>query len=349
MFISKIRKARCIMANYTGKKCISCGNLFSEGDDIVVCPDCGTPYHRDCYQKEGACINTALHESGISWGESAQSSEETIRCIRCGYESASDKIFCEKCGTPLIKGQETEERPFNGYNQSKEDAQGESGATFNPFGGGASGTDNTNEQQTQNQFAPFPTPMVFDRNSEIDGIKLDDYAKYVKTNPLPFLSNFVRFGKFGRKVSLNIPAFLFPNVYFFFRKMTLIGIVMLVFNAFFDIPMMIELLQSGRAGYTIDLGIDTTGKVFQALSGAAWYLSFLVQFLAGFAANYIYYKKARKTILRFRADTSLTEEQVSEGISKAGGTSWGAVFLAFACYSAVLIGAIFILSKFILK
>ena len=50
------------MANYTGKKCFSCGEVFKDGDDIVVCPECGTPYHRECYLKEGKCINDALHE-----------------------------------------------------------------------------------------------------------------------------------------------------------------------------------------------------------------------------------------------------------------------------------------------
>ena len=46
------------MANYTGK-CFSCGEVFKDGDDIVVCPECGTPYHRECYLKEGKCINDA--------------------------------------------------------------------------------------------------------------------------------------------------------------------------------------------------------------------------------------------------------------------------------------------------
>ena len=34
---------------------------------------------------------------------------------------------------------------------------------------------------------------------------------HLKASPLPFLSSFVRFGKFGRKFSLNIPAFLFAR------------------------------------------------------------------------------------------------------------------------------------------
>ena len=45
------------MSNFTGSKCIICENEFNDNDDIVVCPECGTPYHRECYQKEGKCVN----------------------------------------------------------------------------------------------------------------------------------------------------------------------------------------------------------------------------------------------------------------------------------------------------
>ena len=55
------------MATYTGAKCKVCQEPFKDGDDIVVCPDCGTPYHRECYKKAGKCINDELHESGGSW------------------------------------------------------------------------------------------------------------------------------------------------------------------------------------------------------------------------------------------------------------------------------------------
>ena len=83
------------MADYTGAECLSCGKKFESGDDIVVCPECGTPYHRECYLKEGKCINTELHENGQSWskGSSQEQSEDSIRCIRCGAENPADKIF----------------------------------------------------------------------------------------------------------------------------------------------------------------------------------------------------------------------------------------------------------------
>lgn len=49
------------MADYTGIKCPVCDKPFQPGDDIVVCPQCGAPYHRECYQQEGKCKFDDLH------------------------------------------------------------------------------------------------------------------------------------------------------------------------------------------------------------------------------------------------------------------------------------------------
>ena len=41
------------MPKYYGCPCEGCGKPLTLQDDIVVCPDCGAPYHRDCYEKLG--------------------------------------------------------------------------------------------------------------------------------------------------------------------------------------------------------------------------------------------------------------------------------------------------------
>lgn len=51
------------MKIHIGEKCIVCGKTFTETDDVVVCPECGTPYHRACWQEHNACINQKLHET----------------------------------------------------------------------------------------------------------------------------------------------------------------------------------------------------------------------------------------------------------------------------------------------
>ena len=55
------------MNNYVGCVCSVCNKPFAAGDDIVVCPECGTPYHRACYQAAGGCVHEAQHAEGYAW------------------------------------------------------------------------------------------------------------------------------------------------------------------------------------------------------------------------------------------------------------------------------------------
>ena len=50
--------------DFLGKTCPVCSQNFHEGDDVVVCPKCGAPYHRDCYKQNGKCIFPELHKDG---------------------------------------------------------------------------------------------------------------------------------------------------------------------------------------------------------------------------------------------------------------------------------------------
>lgn len=47
--------------NQTGKKCALCGIIFDENDDVVVCPECGAPHHRDCWKQTGHCAREEFH------------------------------------------------------------------------------------------------------------------------------------------------------------------------------------------------------------------------------------------------------------------------------------------------
>ena len=52
------------MPKYYGCPCEGCGKPLTLQDDIVVCPDCGAPYHRVCYEKLGQCIHRPAHAAG---------------------------------------------------------------------------------------------------------------------------------------------------------------------------------------------------------------------------------------------------------------------------------------------
>ena len=316
------------MSNYNGTKCISCEEIFKDGDDVVVCPVCGTPYHRECYNKEGECINLTLHESGESWKPEYEQSEsgtnqsaEPVKCIRCGAENPPQGLFCSKCGMPLSGNQGA--RPFNGANE------------------------NMNGQDFERQFGGFGmngfNTMVLDENSDIDGIKLGDYAKYAGKNPISFLANFIRFGKNGSKISLNFSAFIVPELYFFYRKTPLIGVLMLLATVVISIPSIVFLGQSGMSGYTLlDTAFNLEDKNFLMISSICSYLEMGLRFLSGLFANYWYYKKARKDIIGIRNKNMNGDEQaVKQAIAEKGGVSWISVIVAVTVYF-VLTSAIII-------
>lgn len=52
---------------YNGLPCPVCGRIMTDDDDIVVCPECATPQHRECWMKTGHCINEDKHSSGYVW------------------------------------------------------------------------------------------------------------------------------------------------------------------------------------------------------------------------------------------------------------------------------------------
>lgn len=68
---------------FENDKCPVCEKVFAEGEDIVVCPHCGTPHHRECYNKIHACFNKELHGTDFKFHRSAETEQteeqETVK------------------------------------------------------------------------------------------------------------------------------------------------------------------------------------------------------------------------------------------------------------------------------
>ena len=337
------------MGKYDGFKCLSCGNAFTADDDVVVCPDCGTPYHRACYEKEGRCINDELHEKGGTWQPAEERTEavsdEPIRCARCGQENPPTGLFCNRCGMPLSNSF-NEPRPFNDNPGMHQGANGQ------PGGMGQQGYNRA--QNPQGGFGPQgmggfanPNAMRFDQDSDIDGVKLGDLARYVGKNQFSYLTSFIRFGKFGGKVSLNFSALLFPQLYFFYRKMNLIGIIYMILTVAFSIP---TIMMMSAAGYLPKISFVTESYVnssnFAMILNLCSSALMVTQCISAIFANYWYYKTARKKIMQVRTESAgADEEEIRETITKRGGVSMAAFLLAVLVTYAMLIGAVFIMNK----
>ena len=96
--------------------CPVCNNKFTDDDDVVVCPECGTPHHRDCYFSNGGCFNEEKHNSTENVSEAyKQDVAEEIEAISVEPVEFQDKkeeerneffknVSFNPSSTPLIGG-----------------------------------------------------------------------------------------------------------------------------------------------------------------------------------------------------------------------------------------------------
>lgn len=190
------------MEKYINEKCPVCEKDFQSGDDIVVCPECGTPHHRECYNSIHHCANASKHSEGFTYTESEKPKEEPVYSspeeefqAMLGAKQTQERRFCHKCGKPVDAGAsmcmhcgaELEELPAKDYTQ-------------------------------------FSEQMHTDE--EIDGETVSDIAAAVGTNSARFIPRF----KANKKFSWNWSAFIFGPYYLFYRKMYRAGIIAMIIN-----------------------------------------------------------------------------------------------------------------------
>ncbi|TCL43547.1 RING finger protein [Harryflintia acetispora] len=268
------------MSKYTGVKCPICEQKFTDGDDIVVCPVCGTPYHRTCYQKAGSCVNQKLHETHTEWSEQgARAQEETkydaslpLRCPKCGTVNPSDGIFCQICGSRLGEG-------------SGPHAQN---PTQNP------------DPITLN---PFTTPYGgVSPDEEIDGVSVRDIALYVGENSHYFIPKFKSFSGGGRHSTWNWPAFLFRGYYFLYRKMYGLGVALLLITAAIGLPALLINLALASQLYNLPLisMAPATFDLLNKLRFAGSLLSALLSVGCAILFNRAYCRKVIRSVKKIQ-------------------------------------------------
>ncbi len=91
------------MPKYYGCPCEGCGRPLALTDDIVVCPDCRAPYHRECYEKLGRCIHSPAHGAGYEWTFPYKDDADLRTCPSCGERHAAqrrDLPLLRRCPAP---------------------------------------------------------------------------------------------------------------------------------------------------------------------------------------------------------------------------------------------------------
>lgn len=311
------------MPRYIGQPCTSCRSVFREGDDIVVCPECGSPYHKECYKNEGKCINTILHETGESWqpspaapepfaNENGQRAERV--CGNCGTHNGADAYFCSGCGVALNNNPigRQQVNPQGGQFGT----QGQYGQQ--QYGGRPYGTG-------MNGMPPFLNVRAIDAETDIDGNTVGEYSDYVGFAKIYYyIPKFMRFAKTRNIISFNFAAFLFPHLWFAYRKMPLYSAITLVLSLILGIPSIIDYCNlMGVASFSW-IGSATFIAVYNLCST----LSMILSVFCGIYANRLYYKKAHDDINRIKeACTESTERKTA--ILREGGVSGKYMAIAF--------------------
>lgn len=74
---------------FKNEKCAVCGMKFFDDEEIVVCPECGTPYHRECWRRTGNCVHSAVHGS-FEWKGEAQELKEHFENIESAQNAKNE-------------------------------------------------------------------------------------------------------------------------------------------------------------------------------------------------------------------------------------------------------------------
>lgn len=195
--------------DYIGKKCPVCQQYFHADDDIVVCPECGTPHHRECYENLGHCFNEGLHGQDYDYQEETADESKNVKiCPSCGKPNDSSHFFCGHCGATLNPEQPNNQQtpPPSGFPFGQQNGQPQ-----NTQGGAFNGI-------------PYMDPLGgVDSNADFgEGVTAGETAKYVKQNTPYFIRIFNNI-KTINKSKFNFSAAIFTGGYLLYRKMYKLG------------------------------------------------------------------------------------------------------------------------------
>lgn len=204
-------------------KCPVCNEQFKPGDDVVVCPECGAPHHRECYENTGHCHYEDKHCEDFSFEDlyndsadnNAEGTDDVIICPKCKSENPKATFYCNKCGYPLNERDRNNNSAQNNQNPTGQPYGQPFNQNMPPFGfGGQSGMG-----------VPFDPMAGIDSEEPIaDDVTAGEMSKFVGKNTPYYILIFNRIKKFGNS-RFNFSAFLFSGIYFLYRKMVGIGII----------------------------------------------------------------------------------------------------------------------------
>jgi len=202
------------MNNFKDVICPACEKAFTERDAVVVCPDCGAPYHRACYDMEGQCIFTELHDKGFEW--------KPIRSV-----PGIPKEFADMLQDVAAEAMKPEPENKDTFSQAF-DKRREQDKKDDGFVG----------QSAFERFGFFEFEEFKPRDSEESHIFGVSEKEIVCFQGGAGILRFMRYRRIaaGQKVSFNIFAGFFSSWYMFYYRMRFAGVLLAVAGFLFNLP-----------------------------------------------------------------------------------------------------------------
>lgn len=259
---------------YKGETCSKCGTIFNEDDDVVVCPECGSPHHRDCYKLTNICANNERHSEGFKWTPSVprktDAHEPAAFCPFCNYKVSPDAEECPRCKKSLVE----------------------------------SGTRN------ENGIVPNSFPRLFgiEHDKKINGANAWELVYFVSRNPIYFIPLFNHFAETGKKISFNLCCFIFPPVYFAYRRMWGWAVFTAVISVLLSLPITLAYFADAALRdnvYTVFSQpvlnmICDNSHILNAATEICNVLDFAVRMLLCLFGNRLYYNYATNSVKTLR-------------------------------------------------
>ena len=286
--------------NTEGVSCVRCHAYLFPEDDIVYCPVCGAPHHRECYNQLGHCALEEFHgtdrqydkvkareeeQAAAEMPNTGENAEGLITCQMCHEKYDFALNACPKCGAPNIA------------------KAGGSFVNFDFLGGVSADYDIG------------------------DGITADEAKRFVAANTPRYIPKFAVLNA-KNKLSWNWLAFLFPCGWMLSRKMYKNGIIaglLTVISSLFYLPFMNAINNLGTTpGETqaqimqsIYEHLPKMGAAVIAALLAGFVLNIAVRILSALFGDYLYKQYAISSIKTIRAES----EDMDYDYRKKGGVN----------------------------
>lgn len=354
------------MTYFQNAVCPVCSQPLNEQDDIVVCPECGAPYHRACYKQAGHCIFEEKHAEGFSYlpePERADEPESFVLCPRCGKSNPAGAPACGNCGTRLPQPEEITDAatdpasdaaahtdpvpPPPAYRRSREDATPDTGKfrpaneSRLPFGLSRFDDEDEYEEAVRERTQAQLEAAQIKPNDTIDGFSLREWLSYIGPSAPVYLFHFKQMDRSRHGRSFSLSAALFAPLYFVYRKMWGWSALALLGKILYFLPTVLLLLQ--ETGYLT--GLSFSIAQLNQFSLYATYIDLALSVFWGMAAHTFYRRRCIREITLIKQEHAQEMQNMgaadsgeealyrrlarSGGVSMTAATIMGAVFAGF--------------------